>query len=77
MELNIEPGLETDSRNGSLGGTREINTEEGVMETSMMSFGNQSGNSSCPLWLKKVCEVESTKKDENACLHQRHYLNLL
>lgn len=62
VELNIEPGLETDSRNGSLGGTREVNTEEGVMETSMMSFGNQTGNSSCPLWLKKVGGLESTKK---------------
>ncbi|XP_037551032.1 serine/threonine-protein kinase Nek9 [Nematolebias whitei] len=56
VELNLEPGLETDSRNGNLGGTREINTEEGVVETSMMSFGNQTGNSSCPLWLKKELE---------------------
>ncbi|XP_017274200.1 serine/threonine-protein kinase Nek9 [Kryptolebias marmoratus] len=56
VELDIEPGLETDCRDGSLGGTREINTEEGVMDTSMMSFGNQTGDSSCPLWLKKELE---------------------
>lgn len=62
VELNIEPGSETDSRNGSLGGTREVNTEEGVIGTSMMSFGNQTGDSSCPLWLKKVWDLENSKK---------------
>lgn len=65
VELNIEPGPETDSRDGSLGGTREINTEEGVIETSMMSFGNQTGDSSCPLWLKKVWDLENAKR---ACI---------
>uniref|UniRef100_A0A1A8LLC1 non-specific serine/threonine protein kinase n=2 Tax=Nothobranchius pienaari TaxID=704102 RepID=A0A1A8LLC1_9TELE len=56
VDLEIEPGLETGSHDSSLGGTREVNTEEGLMNSEMMSFGNQTGDSSCPLWLKKELE---------------------
>lgn len=54
-DLDIEPESETECRSGSLGGTREVNTEEGLTDAPMMTFGNQTGDSSCPLWLRKVC----------------------
>uniref|UniRef100_A0A3B5LPK9 non-specific serine/threonine protein kinase n=1 Tax=Xiphophorus couchianus TaxID=32473 RepID=A0A3B5LPK9_9TELE len=54
-DLDVEPGLETECRDGSLGGTREVNTED-LLEAPMMTFGNQTGNSSCPLWLRKELE---------------------
>lgn len=55
-DLDVEPGLETECRDGSLGGTREVNTEGDLMEAPMMTFGNQTGDSSCPLWLRKELE---------------------
>ncbi|MED6238961.1 hypothetical protein ATANTOWER_032886, partial [Ataeniobius toweri] len=55
-DLDMDPGSETECRNGSLGGTREVNTEEDLTEAPMMTFGNQTGDSSCPLWLRKELE---------------------
>ncbi|KAF3844796.1 hypothetical protein F7725_007959 [Dissostichus mawsoni] len=56
VDLDIEPGSETECRDRGLGGTREDKTEECFMETSMMSLASQSGDSSCPLWLRKELE---------------------
>uniref|UniRef100_A0A3Q2TI15 non-specific serine/threonine protein kinase n=1 Tax=Fundulus heteroclitus TaxID=8078 RepID=A0A3Q2TI15_FUNHE len=55
-DLDIEPGSDTECRSGGLGGTREVNTEGGLMDGPMMTFGNQTGDSSCPLWLRKELE---------------------
>lgn len=60
MDLDIEPGSETECRDRGLGGTLEDNTEGCLMETPMMSLASQTGDSSCPLWLRKVCCCEST-----------------
>uniref|UniRef100_A0A673ZE63 non-specific serine/threonine protein kinase n=1 Tax=Salmo trutta TaxID=8032 RepID=A0A673ZE63_SALTR len=48
-----EPGSETGLREGGLGGTKEADTDERRIETSMMSLTNQTGDSSCPFWLRK------------------------
>ncbi|XP_010767493.1 serine/threonine-protein kinase Nek9 isoform X2 [Notothenia coriiceps] len=56
VDLDIEPGSETECRDRGLGGTREDKTEECFMETSKMSLASQSGDSSCPLWLRKELE---------------------
>lgn len=56
VDLDIEPGSETECRDRGLGGTREDKTEECFMETSNMSLASQSGDSSCPLWLRKELE---------------------
>uniref|UniRef100_A0A3P8UJK4 non-specific serine/threonine protein kinase n=1 Tax=Cynoglossus semilaevis TaxID=244447 RepID=A0A3P8UJK4_CYNSE len=50
------PGSETECRDRGLGGTREANTESCLLETPMMSMTNQTGDSSCPLWLRKELE---------------------
>uniref|UniRef100_A0A8D3DML6 non-specific serine/threonine protein kinase n=1 Tax=Scophthalmus maximus TaxID=52904 RepID=A0A8D3DML6_SCOMX len=50
------PVSETEGRDRGLGGTMEDNTEECFMETPMMSMTNQTGDSSCPLWLRKDAE---------------------
>ena len=50
----MEPGAETGVRDAGLGGTVEADTEERRMETSEMPLGNQTGDSSCPFWLRKV-----------------------
>lgn len=55
VDLDIGPGSETECRDRGLGGTLEVNTEDCLMETPMMSMANQTGDSSCPLWLRKVC----------------------
>lgn len=55
VDLDIEPGSETECRDRGLGGTLEDNTEECFLETPMMSAVSQTGDSSCPLWLRKVC----------------------
>lgn len=55
VDLDLDPGSETECRGRSLGGTREVNVDECFMETPMMSAANQTGDSSCPLWLQKVC----------------------
>lgn len=60
LDMDIEPGSETECRDRGLGGTLEDNTEECLMETPMMSLASQTGDSSCPLWLRKVCYHEST-----------------
>ncbi|KAL3968999.1 homeobox protein NOBOX [Sarotherodon galilaeus] len=56
MDLDIEPGAETECRDRGLGGTMEVNTEDCFLETPMMSMANQTGDSSCPLWLRKELE---------------------
>lgn len=58
VDLDIEPGTETECRDRGLGGTMEDNREECFLETPMMSAANQTGDSSCPLWLRKVCYHE-------------------
>uniref|UniRef100_A0A667Y508 non-specific serine/threonine protein kinase n=1 Tax=Myripristis murdjan TaxID=586833 RepID=A0A667Y508_9TELE len=53
VDLELEPGSETQCRDRGLGGTVEANTDEHLLETPMMSVANQTGDSSCPLWLRK------------------------
>uniref|UniRef100_A0A8C7DMJ9 non-specific serine/threonine protein kinase n=1 Tax=Oncorhynchus kisutch TaxID=8019 RepID=A0A8C7DMJ9_ONCKI len=53
VDLESEPGSETGLREGGLGGTKEADTDERRIETSMMSITNQTGDSSCPFWLRK------------------------
>ncbi|XP_062325916.1 serine/threonine-protein kinase Nek9 [Osmerus eperlanus] len=53
VDLDMEPGAETGVRDAGLGGTVEADTEERRMETSEMPLGNQTGDSSCPFWLRK------------------------
>ncbi|XP_076017833.1 serine/threonine-protein kinase Nek9 [Genypterus blacodes] len=55
VDLDIEPGTETACRDRGLGRTVEADTDERHMDTSMMSM-NQTGDSSCPLWLRKELE---------------------
>lgn len=62
VDLDLEPGSETGCRDRGLGGTLEDNTEECLMETPMMSATNQTGDSSCPLWLRKVCYRKKHKR---------------
>lgn len=71
VDLDIEPGSETECRDRGLGGTLEDNTEECFMETPMMSAASQTGDSSCPLWLRKVCYHESTMEQENRSLNHK------
>lgn len=56
VDLDIEPGSETECRERVLGGTLEVNTEDCLMETPMMSMTNQTADSSCPFWLRKELE---------------------
>lgn len=56
VDLDIEPGAETECRDRGLGGTMEVNTDDCFLETPMMSMTNQPGDSSCPLWLRKELE---------------------
>lgn len=56
VDLEMEPGSETECRDHGLGGTLEVNTEDCFLETPMMSLANQTGDSSCPLWLRKELE---------------------
>uniref|UniRef100_A0A3Q3VZ91 non-specific serine/threonine protein kinase n=1 Tax=Mola mola TaxID=94237 RepID=A0A3Q3VZ91_MOLML len=56
VDLDIEPGSETECRDRGLGGTLEDNTEECFLETPMVTAANQTGDSSCPLWLMKELE---------------------
>lgn len=60
VNMDIEPGSETECRDRGLGGTLEVNTEDGFMENPMMLMANQTGDSSCPFWLRKVSYNEST-----------------
>ncbi|XP_023850324.1 serine/threonine-protein kinase Nek9 [Salvelinus sp. IW2-2015] len=53
VDLESEPGSETGLREGGLGGTKEADTDERRIETSVMSLTNQTGDSSCPFWLRK------------------------
>lgn len=56
VDLVMEQGSETEIRDRGLGGTVEADTEERRSETSMMSLENQTGDSSCPFWLRKELE---------------------
>ncbi|KAM9355138.1 serine/threonine-protein kinase Nek9 isoform 2-T2 [Pholidichthys leucotaenia] len=56
VDLDIEPSSETECRDRGFGGTMEINAEDSSMGIPMMSMTNQTGDSSCPLWLKKELE---------------------
>ncbi|XP_059209716.1 serine/threonine-protein kinase Nek9 [Centropristis striata] len=56
VDLDIEPGSVTDSGDRGLGGTMEDNTEGCFLATPNMSMANQTGDSSCPLWLRKELE---------------------
>ncbi|XP_061824736.2 serine/threonine-protein kinase Nek9 isoform X1 [Nerophis lumbriciformis] len=54
--LEINPGSETECLDRGLGGTAEVDPETCNLETPMMSMANQTGDSSCPLWLRKELE---------------------
>uniref|UniRef100_A0A3P9IZ44 non-specific serine/threonine protein kinase n=1 Tax=Oryzias latipes TaxID=8090 RepID=A0A3P9IZ44_ORYLA len=56
VDLDLDPGSETECRGRSLGGTREVNVDGCSMEAPVMSAANQTGDSSCPLWLQKELE---------------------
>ncbi|XP_034433089.1 serine/threonine-protein kinase Nek9 isoform X1 [Hippoglossus hippoglossus] len=56
VDLDIEPGAETECRDRGLGGTREANTEGSLLESPTMSMANQTGDSSCPFWLRRELE---------------------
>lgn len=56
VDLAVESGSETECRDRGLGGTVEIDTDQCLMETPMMSMTNQTGDSSCPFWLRKELE---------------------
>lgn len=62
VDLDIEPGSETDGRDRGLGGTLEDNTEQCLMKTPAMSLTSQTGDSSCPLWLRNVCSIMGIRK---------------
>lgn len=66
-DLDIEPDSETECRDRGLGGTMEDNTEECFLETPMMSAANQTGDSSCPLWLRKARIHESRNFSLEKC----------
>lgn len=56
VDLDIDAASETECRDRGLGGTVEIDTDESLLETPMMSRTNHTGDSSCPLWLRKELE---------------------
>ncbi|KAM8834350.1 serine/threonine-protein kinase Nek9 [Synchiropus picturatus] len=56
VDLDMDRNAETECRDRGLGGTVEADPEELYMERPMMSVGNQTGDSSCPLWLRKELE---------------------
>lgn len=53
VDLEMGPGSETECRDRGLGGTVEANTEEHLTGTAMTSMQDQTGDSSCPFWLRK------------------------
>ncbi len=71
VDLDMEPGSETECRDRGLGGTMEDNTEECFLSTPMMSAANQTGDSSCPLWLRKVCFHDLPREKRNISLNHR------
>lgn len=62
VNLEMEPGSETECRDRGLGGTVEADTEGCLLETPMMSMTNPTGDSSCPFWLRKVCHNGHNQK---------------
>lgn len=56
MDLGIEPGSDSELRDGIMGGTVEVDLEERGPETpSMILMESKTNESSCPSWLRKVC----------------------
>ncbi|KAM4625355.1 serine/threonine-protein kinase Nek9 [Polymixia lowei] len=53
VDLEMEPGTERECHDRGLGGTVEADKEERLMEIPMTSVENQTGDSSCPFWLRK------------------------
>lgn len=56
VALDTGAGSETGCRDRGLSGTLEDNTEECLMKAAMTSLSGQTGESSCPFWLKKELE---------------------
>lgn len=56
VDLDIEPGSDSELREGNMGGTVEVDLEERGPETpSMVLMESKTNESSCPSWLRKVC----------------------
>uniref|UniRef100_A0AAY5EZU0 non-specific serine/threonine protein kinase n=1 Tax=Electrophorus electricus TaxID=8005 RepID=A0AAY5EZU0_ELEEL len=53
VELDIEPGSDSELRDGIMGGTVEADMEEGGPETPLFLMENKTSESSCPSWLRK------------------------
>uniref|UniRef100_A0AAY4BN11 non-specific serine/threonine protein kinase n=1 Tax=Denticeps clupeoides TaxID=299321 RepID=A0AAY4BN11_9TELE len=54
MDLDTEHGsADTELREGTMGGTVEADTEDRGLEFSAMNMASQTGDSSCPFWLRK------------------------
>ncbi|XP_017332175.1 serine/threonine-protein kinase Nek9 [Ictalurus punctatus] len=54
MDLGIEPGSDSELRDGIMGGTVEVDLEERGPETpSMILMESKTNESSCPSWLRK------------------------
>ncbi|KAG5265945.1 hypothetical protein AALO_G00248110 [Alosa alosa] len=54
VDLDVDQGsADTELRDGTLGRTVEADTEARYLDTSMMSMTSQTGNSSCPSWLRQ------------------------
>ncbi|XP_028855399.1 serine/threonine-protein kinase Nek9-like isoform X2 [Denticeps clupeoides] len=54
MDLDTEHGsADTELREGTMGGTVEADMEDRGLEFSAMNMASQTGDSSCPFWLRK------------------------
>uniref|UniRef100_A0A3B4DPD0 non-specific serine/threonine protein kinase n=1 Tax=Pygocentrus nattereri TaxID=42514 RepID=A0A3B4DPD0_PYGNA len=53
LDLGIEPGSDSELRDGILGGTVEADMEERGLETPIFSMESKTNESSCPSWLRK------------------------
>ncbi|XP_076833876.1 serine/threonine-protein kinase Nek9 isoform X2 [Brachyhypopomus gauderio] len=53
VELDIEPGTDSELRDGIMGGTVEADMEEGCPETPLFMMESKTSESSCPSWLRK------------------------
>ncbi|XP_031436432.1 serine/threonine-protein kinase Nek9 isoform X2 [Clupea harengus] len=49
----VQGSADTELREGTLGRTVEADMEDRYLESPLMSITNQTGNSSCPFWLRK------------------------
>ncbi|CAB1335192.1 unnamed protein product [Coregonus sp. 'balchen'] len=71
VDLESEPGSETGLREGRFGGTKEADTDERHIETSMMSLTDQTGDSSCTFWLRQElqdAEFIPMPEDSRGCI---------